>query len=152
MQTGKGDLAYIRAFEDTDLESVVELANSSLTEYYSFDLLYDLSAQWRDGFLVYVFRDSTVAFLAGSKYTATEARVLLLAVTKSFRRMGIGKALMDDFMKRCRLLGLMSLRLEVRTSNKSAIDFYRKLGFVVISTLNHYYTDSSDAYVMWRML
>ncbi|EQB70138.1 MAG: hypothetical protein AMDU1_APLC00073G0001, partial [Thermoplasmatales archaeon A-plasma] len=31
-------------------------------------------------------------------------------------------------------------------------NFYRKLGFVVTSRLKAYYSDSSDAYTMWKIL
>lgn len=152
MQTGRGDIAYVRKFEYNDLDRVVSLANSTLTEYYSHELIFDISEQWRDGFMVYVFRDEIAGFVAGSRHSQTEARVLLLAVDLDMRRIGIGTALMNDFMKLCRDHGMMSIRLEVQTQNTAAIVFYRKLGFVIISTMKKYYTDLSDAYAMWRLL
>ena len=152
MQTGKGDYAFVRKFSDSDLDAVVELANGSLTEYYGVDLIYDLARQWPDGFLVYQFGNNIVGFLAGSKYSSNEARILLLAVDRSFRKIGIGTALVNDFTKLCMQLGMMSVRLEVRVDNFEAINFYRKLKFVVISTMRNYYSDSSDAHVMWRLL
>lgn len=152
MQAGKGDIAYVRKFTTEDLDRVVSLANSTLTEYYSHELIFDISEQWRDGFMVYVFRDEIDGFIAGTRHSQTEARVLLLAVEPGMRRIGIGAALMNDFMNLCRNQGMMSIRLEVQTQNTSAIIFYRKLGFVIISTMKKYYTDFSDAYVMWRLL
>ena len=68
-------------------------------------------------------------------HSQTEARVLLLAVDPDMRRIGIGTALMNDVMKLCRDQGMMSIRLEVQTQNTDAIVFYRKLGFVIISTM-----------------
>jgi ribosomal-protein-alanine N-acetyltransferase len=152
MQTGKGDYAFVRKFRDSDLDRVVELANGSLSEYYGVDLIYDLSKQWPDGFLVYQFGNTIVGFLAGSKYSTNEARILLLAVDKAFRKKGVGSTLVNDFTKLCMELAMMSVRLEVRIDNVEAINFYRKLKFVVISTMRNYYSDSSDAYVMWRLL
>ena len=38
--------------------------------------------------------------------------------------------------------------LEVRTSNRSAIKMYEKLGFQIKSTLRAYYRDGEDAYLM----
>lgn len=152
MQTGKGDYAFVRKFRDSDLDVVVDLANSSLSEYYGVDLIYDLSRQWPDGFLVYQFGNRVVGFLAGAKYSSNEARILLLAVDKPLRKIGIGTTLVEDFTKLCMQLGMMSVRLEVRIDNIEAINFYRKLKFVVISTMRNYYSDSSDAHVMWRLL
>ncbi len=152
MQTGKGDIAFVRKFQDSDLDEVVNLANSSLTEYYGIDLIYDLARQWPDGFLVYQFGNRVAGFLAGSKYSTNEARILLLAVNRSYRRMGIGSTLVEDFTRICSHLGMMSMRLEVRVDNIEAIDFYKNLKFVIISTMKSYYSDSSDAHIMWRLI
>lgn len=152
MQTGKNDPATTREYIESDLDAVVGIANRSLTEYYGVDLIQDLALQWPDGFLVYDFLNVPVGFIVGTKYSPTEGRILLLAVKQDFRRRGIGALLLRDFMEVCRRNGIMSIRLEVRTDNHGAIRFYKTHSFSIISTLKRYYTDSSDAYVMWRML
>ena len=38
--------------------------------------------------------------------------------------------------------------LEVRVTNDAGISLYKKLGFEVTRTINGYYTDGEDAYVM----
>ena len=48
--------------------------------------------------------------------------------------------------------GLSTIRLEVRTDNEDAIKFYKKNGFSIISTLKNYYSDLSDAYLMWKII
>ena len=42
--------------------------------------------------------------------------------------------------------------LEVRVTNEAAISLYKKLGFEVTRTLNGYYSDGEDAYVMTKRL
>lgn len=152
MQAGKNDPATIREYMNSDLDAVVGIANRSLTEYYGVELIQDLAVQWPDGFLVYDVLGTLVGFVVGTKYSPTEGRILLLAVKDEFRRRGIGGTLLREFMEVCKLNGIMSVRLEVRTDNREAIRFYKDYSFSVISTLKRYYTDSSDAYVMWRML
>lgn len=152
MQTGTNDKAGIRGFLDSDLDTIVSIANRSLTEYYGFDLIQDLAQQWPGGFLVYDFYGSQAGFIVGTKYSPTEARILLLAVREELRGKGIGSALLRDFLQVCRQNSLMSIRLEVRVDNDQAIRFYRLHSFSIISTLHRYYTDSSDAFVMWKML
>jgi ribosomal-protein-alanine N-acetyltransferase len=66
--------------------------------------------------------------------------------------MGLGHALMKSFIDVCNQENLLSVRLEVRTDNVNAIGFYRNLGFSIISTIKGYYSDLSDAYLMWKLL
>lgn len=41
-----------------------------------------------------------------------------------------------------------SVFLEVETSNKVAIEFYVKLGFIKLNKINSFYSDGSDAFAM----
>ncbi len=146
------DIGTIRNADIEDIERVVEIANASLTEYYTKNLMMDLFQSWRDAFMVYTMHERVIGFIAGGKFSRTEARILLLAVEDAFRGMGIGKALMNEFINLCRMHNIMSIRLEVRTDNREAIDFYARYGFSTISTIRAYYSDSSDAYLMWKLI
>jgi ribosomal-protein-alanine N-acetyltransferase len=42
--------------------------------------------------------------------------------------------------------------LEVRVTNEAAISLYKKLGFEVTRTINGYYSDGEDAYVMTKKI
>ena len=42
--------------------------------------------------------------------------------------------------------------LEVRVTNESGISLYKKLGFEITRTINGYYSDGEDAYVMTKRL
>jgi len=42
--------------------------------------------------------------------------------------------------------------LQVRKSNKGAIEFYKKLGFKVKKEIRNYYMDGEDAILMVRMI
>lgn len=141
---------YIREFTKDDLYEVLNIANESLTENYIPELFLDIHRLWPRGFLVAV-SDRVVGFIAGSKYSR-EARILMLAVKDKYRGQGIGTALMHRFMSVCRMEGIMSLRLEVRTTNLRAIEFYKNFGFTIISYVPNYYTNGDAAYIMWRMI
>lgn len=145
-------VAGTRKFLPEDVKKVVEIGNNSLTEYYTEALLLDLYENWRNSFNVYTVNERIVGFIVGSKFSRTEARILLLAVDKDFRNMGLGHALMKSFIDVCNQENLLSVRLEVRTDNVNAIGFYRNLGFSIISTIKGYYSDLSDAYLMWKLL
>ena len=152
MAITNADYGTIRQFDGRDLDRILEIASASLSEYYSEALIMDLYDEWPQAFLVYTMGREIQGFIIGSRFSPTEARVLILAVDQQFRNMGIGGCLMQSFLALCSRNNFMSVKLEVRTDNDNAINFYRKLGFVVTSRLKAYYSDSSDAYTMWKIL
>ncbi len=54
-----------------------------------------------------------------------------LAVRTSRQRMGIGALLVEQAERRLKDLGCGKVNLQVRSTNMSVIDFYRRLGFEV---------------------
>ncbi|MEM0158640.1 MAG: ribosomal protein S18-alanine N-acetyltransferase, partial [Thermoplasmataceae archaeon] len=140
------DLGYTREFTKKDLNEVMNIAESSFTEYYSNGLMLDLHRGWPEAFRVYVLWNRVVGFIVGSKVNSEEARVLLLAVDENYRGMGIGRTLIEEFIQLCLKENIISVRLEVRTDNERAISFYKKLGFIITARMTAYYSDSSDAF------
>jgi len=141
---------FIREFKPEDLEEVIEIADTSLTERYFPTLFMDIYQAWPQGFLVAESKN-ILGFIAGNKIY-NEARILMLAVREKYRRKGIGTNLLRRFLSVCKKEGLVSIRLEVRTTNTGAITFYKKFGFHIISFIPNYYSNGDTAYVMWRMI
>jgi ribosomal protein S18 acetylase RimI-like enzyme len=54
-----------------------------------------------------------------------------LAVHPDHRRQGYGRLLMDEAETRLRDLGCPKVNLQVRTSNESAREFYRQIGYTI---------------------
>ncbi|MCL4453993.1 N-acetyltransferase [Ferroplasma sp.] len=152
MAAGNSFFGFARGFEIRDSESIMEIIKCSLSEYYTKSLILDLYRSWPQAFIVYDNFDSVVGFIIGAKYSGTEGRILLFAVKKSFRGAGVGQALLNRELQVMAGAGLSTVRLEVRTDNESGIKFYKKNGFSIISTLKNYYSDLSDAYLMWKII
>ena len=73
-----------------------------------------------------------------------------LAVCLSARLQGIGRSMIDDLFAVVAATDL-DVTLEVRPSNKAAIDLYRSCGFEAVGTRRRYYEDNGeDAIVMSR--
>jgi len=68
-----------------------------------------------------------------------------LAVDRSFRRRGIGTALMRHARQWAREQGLQMLLAEATTKNYPALCFYQKLGFQFCGFNDHYYTNQDIA-------
>ena len=79
-----------------------------------------------------------------------------IAVVEPWRRQGIALRLLAAGMLWCRTWGLTGesdagLRLEVRASNRSAIAFYERAGFMVTGRRRGYYAQpEEDAMLLWK--
>lgn len=80
--------------------------------------------------------------------TGDEAEVIVIGVDGTYRHRGIGLMLSQKMIEVLRRRKKQAVFLEVRTSNKSAIGLYTKLGFEPISLRKKYYDGIEDAIVM----
>lgn len=82
-----------------------------------------------------------------------EMHVLKIAVSAVWKRRGVGSWLLEKCFSMAREKGVRTVFLEVRSSNRSAIAFYRMLNFQVIGKRPGYYTDTrEDALVLIKNL
>jgi ribosomal-protein-alanine N-acetyltransferase len=75
-----------------------------------------------------------------------------IAVLPQSRRKGVAQALINKAMDGMRYYKAKQCFLEVRVTNDVGIGLYKKLGFEVSRTINGYYSDGEDAYVMSKKL
>ncbi|MGQ0535335.1 MAG: ribosomal protein S18-alanine N-acetyltransferase [Methanobacteriota archaeon] len=143
-------LIRYRNFEQEDLFAVLQLANRTLQENYEGGLFLHLADLYPDGFIIAEHGGKIVGFVLGVVERAYEARILILTIDETYRRMGIGAKLTHIFMDRFRQGGVRRVKLEVRCSNEAAIRLYERLGFDKKKVLPHYYADGEDAYLMAR--
>lgn len=73
-----------------------------------------------------------------------------VAVSPSFRRRGIARALMEQLITDAEKTGILDITLEVRASNQPAICLYEGLGFAQEGIRKGYYQGKEDAIIMWR--
>ncbi len=96
--------------------------------------------------------DTIIGFLIGIKTAPITARILMLAVTDSHRKQGIGSALLAQFINEMKQQHVTRIELEVRTSNKGALLFYQARGFLLQETLQRFYQNGENAYSMRKEL
>lgn len=94
--------------------------------------------------------DGKRAGYVGSWLTVPNAEILNIFVSDKYRGLGIGKKLMFNVLEVCKAENIQILTLEVRVSNKYAIEMYKDLGFEVSHVRKNYYKDNEDAYLMMR--
>jgi len=83
---------------------------------------------------------------------ADECHILSLAVAPAFRRAGIAEILMSEAIAEAARKGVTVITLEVRRSNLSARNLYRKLSFAERRVRKNYYGPGEDAIIMERRL
>jgi [ribosomal protein S18]-alanine N-acetyltransferase len=143
----------LRGFRARDVPFVAAIVGEALREHYDTSLYFSLSQQWPAGFLIASDpAQSPVGFLLGVTQVEGEARVLMFAVDRGWRSRGVGTALMNEFLERCRARAMRRATLEVRVSNVSTIRFYTRFRFGVTDLLRGYYSDGENGYQMAREL
>jgi len=110
---------------------------------------------WSDGEIEALIRQDNVAALAAEcrnvfghrstagfvlyRTAADEAEILTVAVSQASRRHGVGRALMEEVIRRLYTDRIGSLFLEVDSGNASAIALYQALDFVRVGERSGYY-------------
>jgi [ribosomal protein S18]-alanine N-acetyltransferase len=79
-----------------------------------------------------------------------EAHITILAVRPEYHRQSIGKYLVWGLLEAAHTKGLEWATLEVRESNRAAINLYESFGFIHVGRRRNYYKVSNeDALILW---
>jgi ribosomal-protein-alanine N-acetyltransferase len=81
-----------------------------------------------------------------------KGHVVSIAVMPQYRRKGVAQAVINKALEGMQYYKAKQCFLEVRVTNEAGISLYKKLGFEVTRTINGYYSDGEDAYVMTKRL
>jgi ribosomal-protein-alanine N-acetyltransferase len=87
---------------------------------------------------------------AGLWLMVDEAHITTIAMHPGYRRLGLGEFLLINLIDIAYSIGARWVTLEVRVSNHSAQNLYRKYGFREAGLRHRYYSDNQeDALIMW---
>jgi len=142
----------IRQFVPGDIQAIARIVKSSLGETYPPSLYLTVHNLWPQGFLVVQDGRIVVGFVAAVISGSKVARVLMLAVSPEHRRKSIGQMLMQAIHEACAMAGIDTVALEVRKSNASALQFYRRQGYELEGEIKNFYSNGEDAYKLVKVL
>ena len=80
------------------------------------------------------------------------AHLVLLAVSSTHQRRGVGRRMTAWLIETAATAGVASVHVELRVGNKAAYALYRALGFTETLRLQRYYRGRETAIRMMRML
>ncbi|RLG92848.1 MAG: ribosomal-protein-alanine N-acetyltransferase [Candidatus Hecatellales archaeon] len=160
--TVKGDYKF-RKFREEDLLRVVEINRLCLPENYSPFFFLELHKSYPETFIVAEYENNIVGYVMVRVETGfsdfhrfkitRKGHIVSIAVIPEHRLKGVGLTLMLTTLKNMvQYYRCQETYLEVRVSNTSAINLYRKLGYRQIRIIPHYYLDGEDALLMSREL
>ena len=127
----------IREFDISDYDAVLRLWKEARLIIRPGDDLGDVRLKLQkdpDLFLVAMDRDALVGCVMGG-WDGRRGWIYHLAVKPSYRRQGVGKALLRELEVRLAKLGAKKVNAQVHRSNSVSLRFFKACGFDVHSDL-----------------
>ena len=138
----------IRPATKNDLSKISLIENRVFRFPWSNDeIRWELRSQHVASNYVMLLEDNIIGYIFTHKIDK-EVQILNFAIDTSYQHKGYGEEFFSYFMDQ--LDEDISIILEVRKSNFSAINLYLKFGFSELGIREKYYSDGEDAIVMKR--
>lgn len=130
----------------------------NLPVVYSEDFYRRLTSFTRYSKLAYI-KDVLVGAISCKEDTQDDGTkavyIMTITVLKPYRRYGIGSKLLAQAVEDCaKSRQINKMTLHVQKGNDSAMEFYKKHGFIVKEELKDYYTDldPSDCFILEKAI
>jgi ribosomal-protein-alanine N-acetyltransferase len=138
--------------QPSDIKDILEIeCNSFATPWSELSFLNEMT-NLQSITKVAVSVNNVIGYIC-TKYILDEGHILNLAVLHDFRRQGVATTLMNYVLNELKEKGCRFLYLEVRVSNQTAIKFYERFGFRIVSLRKNYYNSpTEDAALMMRWM
>ncbi|MBE7713605.1 MAG: ribosomal-protein-alanine N-acetyltransferase [Cyanobacteria bacterium SIG26] len=134
-----------------DIDSVIKIEESAYGDHHwsRESFVGEISNELARYYALYT-SDGVLAGYAGCWHILEEVHITTIAVSKEYRRRRFAEALLKRIIDDCYKEKIKYITLEVRVSNKPAINLYTKYGFSSFGTRKAYYQDNNeDALIMW---
>jgi ribosomal-protein-alanine N-acetyltransferase len=152
----------LRKFVPNDLQAVMQTNRVCLPENYSDFFFIDLHQRFPETFIVAEENDKILGYIMcrmevglsnmGLGGLMRKGHIVSIAVMPHVRRRGVAQAVINKALEGMQYYKSKQAFLEVRVTNEPAIALYKKLDFEISKTINGYYSDGEDAYVMTKKL
>ncbi len=142
---------YPERLAERHLDGVAQLERLCFSQPWSRNSL-ELLTREGIGVGVACSCDGQICAYGGMMCAVDEGQITNIATHPDYRRRGYGRAVVEALIKYAKNNGLDSISLEVRESNRAAIDLYASLGFKVEGKRKDFYTKpvESALIMIWR--
>lgn len=140
-------MEYLK-MDETHIEAIAELERVCFHDPWSINSISSELHNPLSAWLVAVDEGGVCGYV-GSQSVLDGADMMNIAVHPDYRKRGIGSTLIEKLIVLLKEKNVISLSLEVRASNETAIGLYHKMGFEIIGKRPGYYRNPrEDAYIM----
>jgi len=138
MSAAPQDLQYlVRRMDYSDLARVMEIERAAYAFPWTLAIFQDcLRVGYSGNTLV---QDQQLVGYSMLTHAADEAHLLNLCIDPNWQGQGLGHLLLEHAIQWAQQMGVDSMFLEVRPSNRTGIALYRKHGFRVVGERPDYY-------------
>ena len=141
-----------KSLDDATVEVIKQLFLDQTGERYAGASVRSLPIpEWEGNLLLLDENNMIRGLLWANKFNEKRVRVVAFAIDSDYKGNGYGSQAWEILVEAVRNDGHSEIQLEVRGDNQFAIDFYRRRGLEVVSTLEGYYK-AGIGYVMRGMI
>ena len=123
-----------------DLNKISNNLEKDFDDFWNYNIFKSELENPNSTYFVCKLNNEIVGF-AGVLIVFEEADITNIVVKKDFRKNGIGYKLMSFLIDFCKSKKLSKIQLEVNSKNDTAINLYKKLGFIQVGCRKNYYKD-----------
>ncbi len=140
----------IRRMQPADIDAVLIVENQAFTTPWSRAAFESEVGDNDLAHYLVIVDDGKVIGYAGFWLVVDEAHVTNIALLSEYHGHGLGSLLLEHMILSAKVLGAVSMTLEVRPSNTAARKLYSRRGFIERGIRPNYYADlGEDAIIMW---
>ncbi len=138
----------IEKFNEQHIDGIVEVEQNCFSIPWSkTSFLGELKNP--NAYYVIALEDERVVAFGGIWHIINEGHITNIAVHSDYRGQKIGTQILNALIEQAKELEMIGLTLEVRVSNTTAIEMYKKFGFVEEGVRKNYYENKEDALILW---
>ncbi|GER41563.1 acyl-CoA N-acyltransferases-like protein [Striga asiatica] len=132
------------------LEEIVRIEKRAFPKHESLANSFQEEVKKSNSGLIYSqIGDEIAGYVMYSWPSSLSASITKLAVKENFRRQGLGEALLQAAIEKCKSRNIHRISLHVDPSRTAAVSLYKKLGFQVDCLVECYYSSDRNAYRMY---
>ena len=141
----------IRRMKESDLDDVLVVENKAFATPWSRTAFEEeVTNNDLAHYLVVVDEEGQLVGYGGFWLVLDEAHVTNIALLPEYQGRSLGSLLLEHMILTAKMLGAVSMTLEVRPSNMPARKLYSNRGFVERGLRPNYYAElGEDALIMW---
>lgn len=140
-------MIHIEELNENNVTEVCEIERQTIETPWGISALKkDISNE--NAFYACVRKDEKIIGYGGIWISVGTADITNIAVLPLFRRMGIGKIIVEKLVEQALKMGAYDIVLEVNENNIPAISLYEKCGFKTVGIRKKYYNNKDNAKIM----